>query len=154
MWYLSKEFFFWFFFEGKLPSGINGFEQSCRITFSGSCFLHSGRILLIGYFWEKVYLCFHEIILIQILEIWQQNPLSIKRCSLWERIVPSIIFSLKIMSRSRISTVRKFLKSNPKHWPGWPIPPCEMYRSYCVASIMRWSPAYCTTLRRAITTSM
>ncbi len=34
------------FFVGKLPSGINGFELSCRITFSGNCFLHSGRILL------------------------------------------------------------------------------------------------------------
>lgn len=44
--YQKNSFLIFFFFEGKLPSGINGFEQSCRITFLGSCFLHSGRILL------------------------------------------------------------------------------------------------------------
>lgn len=44
--FIKRILFLIFFFEGKLPSGINGFEQSCRISFSGSCFLHSGRILL------------------------------------------------------------------------------------------------------------
>lgn len=49
---------------------------------------------------------------------------------------------------------KEVLKVEPEALTRLANAPCEMYRSCCVASIMRWSPAYCTTPRRAITTSM